>query len=306
MMKYQVNGRDLYLHIAKTKQKAVLFRYAIKAPCVILSLPRQVANFSHPLTTPRSGVEEGYNAKRPLSRILQPLQMLLATNHLREIALICVQKKIDSRNQILLQAVGGAPVDKVGPFILCLRAFREILQTEVRHFTGALAQLNLPPRHVAIDEHVPLLGKKACARTNDKHSARCLLQAASLFREFAVIQEFREFVFAHEGKHRIIAQIARAEGPDGAPGQVNLFRAQYDLRFERAHQLLFNFLFKAARITLHANHDTPGPDGRFQTLADSIPPRFAAIARVRHAHKWVLIVSRDVRLRHSSSKADSI
>ena len=71
--------------------------------------------------------------------------------------------------------------------------------------TSALALLDLPPRHVAIDEQVPLLDKKGCACADDEHSARCLLQAASLFREFALVQEFYEFVFAHEGKHRIIA-----------------------------------------------------------------------------------------------------
>src|ERR1035441_3823196 len=190
MLKDQVNGGDLYHHVAEAKQKAVLFRHAIKAPCVVLGLAWQVANFFHPLSAPRSGIEEGHYAKRPVRRILQSLQMLSASDHLGHVALICVQQKINYWNQIFLQAVGDAPVDKVGPLILCLRTFRAILQTEVRNFTGSLALLDLPPRHVAIDEQVPLLGKKGCARANDDHSARCLPQAASLFRELALIQEF--------------------------------------------------------------------------------------------------------------------
>src|ERR1700687_5107531 len=303
ILKYQVNGWDSYLHVAEAKQKTILFRYAIKAPCVVLGVPRQVADFFHPLSAPRSGIEEGHYAKGPVRCILQPLQMLRPGDHHGQIALICVQQKINLWNQIFLQAVGDTPVYKVGPFILCLRAFRAVLQTEVRHFTGALALLDLPPCHVAIDEQVPLLSKKGCARANDEHSAQCLPQAASLFRELALIQEFREFVLAHEGKHWIIAQITRAEGLNGALGQVTFFSAQHDLRLQRAHQLSFNLLFKAAGIALHTNHETPGPDAGFQTLADRIPTRFAAIPRVRHAHQGILIVIRDVRVRHSSSDA---
>src|ERR1035438_4676948 len=113
MLKYQVNGWDLYLHVAEAKQKAVLFRHAIKAPCVVLGLPRQVANFFHPLSAPRSGIEEGHYAKRPARRILQSPQMLRPGDHLGLVAPICVQQKINSWNQTFLQAVGGAPVDKV-------------------------------------------------------------------------------------------------------------------------------------------------------------------------------------------------
>src|SRR3984893_18315640 len=127
MLKYQVNGWDFYLHVAETKQKAILFRYAIKAPCVVLGLPRQVAHFFHPLSAPRSGIEEGHYAKRPVRRILQSLQMQSPTDHLGQIALICVQQKINIWNQIFLQAVGDTPVHKVGSFILCLRAFRAVL-----------------------------------------------------------------------------------------------------------------------------------------------------------------------------------
>src|ERR1035438_6524176 len=194
MLKYQVNGGYLYLHVAEAKQKAVLFRYAIEAPRVVLGFPRQVAHFFHPLSAPRSGIEKGHHAKRPVRRILQPAQMLHPGDHLGLVALICVQQKINFWNQTFLQAVGDAPVDKVSPLVLCLRAFRAILQTKVRNFTGWLARLDLPPCDVAIDEQVPLLSQKGCARANDKHSARCLPQAASLFREVALIQEFREFV----------------------------------------------------------------------------------------------------------------
>src|SRR5260370_4551777 len=92
ILKYQVNGWDFYLHVAEAKQKAILFRYAIKAPCVVLGVPRQVADFFHPLSSPRSGIEEGHYAKRPVRRILQSLQMLRPAARLGQIALICVQK----------------------------------------------------------------------------------------------------------------------------------------------------------------------------------------------------------------------
>src|SRR3984893_5067512 len=160
MLKYQVNGWDLYLHVAEAKQKTVLFRYAIKAPGVVLGLPRQIAYFFHPLSAPRSGIEEGHYAKGPVRCILQPLQMLRPGDHLGLVALICVQEKINSWYQVFFQAVGDAPVDKVGPLILCLRTFRAILQPKVCNFAGPLALLDLPPCHVAIDEQVPLLGKK--------------------------------------------------------------------------------------------------------------------------------------------------
>src|SRR6266536_3221302 len=192
MLKYQVNGGDLYLHVAEAEQKTVLFRYAIKAPCIVLGLPRQVAHFFHPLSAPRSGIEEGHDAKRPVRGILQSFEMQGAGYHFRHIALIGVEQEINSSNKDFLQAVGDAPVYKVGPFILCLRTFRAILQTEVRHFTGALALLDLPPRHVAIDEQIPGFGEKSCARTNDEHKARCLAQAPSLVFEFALVQEVRE------------------------------------------------------------------------------------------------------------------
>src|ERR1700694_5172816 len=163
MLKYQINGWDLYLYVAEAKQEAVLFRYAVKAPCVVLGFPRQIAHFSHPLSAPRSGIEEWHYPKRPVRCILQSLQMPRPGDHLGLVALICVQQKINSWNQPFLQAVGGAPVDKVGPFILCLRAFGAVLQTEVRNFTGSLALPGLPPLLVAIDAQGPLLGKEGLA-----------------------------------------------------------------------------------------------------------------------------------------------
>ena len=117
--------------------------------------------------------------------------MLRAVIILGTVALIGVQAENRSfENSCFLQAVGGAPVDEEGPLVLRLRAFCAILQTQVRHLTGSLALLELPPRHVAIDEQVPLLRNKAGARANNKNSARCLLQAVSLFRECALIQKF--------------------------------------------------------------------------------------------------------------------
>src|ERR1700676_1732685 len=127
MLKYQVNGWDLYLHVAEAKQKTILFRYAIKAPCVVLGVPRQVADFFHPLSAPRSGIEEGHYAKRPVRRFLQSLQMQCPTDHLGQIALICVQQKINIWNQMFLQPVGDTPVDKGGPFFVLRRAFGAVM-----------------------------------------------------------------------------------------------------------------------------------------------------------------------------------
>src|ERR1700687_5668854 len=98
MLKYQVDGWDFYLHVAEAKQKTVLFRYAIKAPRVVLGLSRQIAHLFHPLSAPRSGIEEGHYPKRPVRRILQSLQMLGPSDHHGQIALICVQQKINLWN----------------------------------------------------------------------------------------------------------------------------------------------------------------------------------------------------------------
>src|ERR1700690_2960141 len=102
MLKYQVDGWDFDLHVAEAKQKTVLFRYAIKAPRVVLGLPRQIANLLHPLSAPRSGVKEGHYAKWSVRRMLQTLQMLRPADHLGLVALICVQQKINSWNQVSL------------------------------------------------------------------------------------------------------------------------------------------------------------------------------------------------------------
>src|ERR1035438_2240467 len=102
MLKHQVNGGDFNLYVAEAEQKAILFSDAIEPPCVVLGIPRQVANFFHPLSAPRPGIEKGHDAKWSVRRILQSLQMQCPSDHLRQIALICVQQKINLLNEIFL------------------------------------------------------------------------------------------------------------------------------------------------------------------------------------------------------------
>ena len=52
-------------------------------------------------------------------------------------------------------------------------------------FASPLALLNLPSRHIAVNEQVPLFGDKGCARANYEGEARCLAQTISLFCQLA-------------------------------------------------------------------------------------------------------------------------
>src|SRR5882762_9133568 len=64
MREHQIHGRNLHPPRSETKQQAVFLWNAIKAPCMIGLVLRQIANLFHPVSAPDARVEIRDHAKR--------------------------------------------------------------------------------------------------------------------------------------------------------------------------------------------------------------------------------------------------
>src|SRR3954469_20870534 len=95
MLKDEVDRWNLDSFVAEPKQQTVFFRNAVEAPCIVLDVSWKVADFLHPLTTPRPGIEERNYTKRSGSRIRQPATEIRSRDQLRSILLVRIKEEVD-------------------------------------------------------------------------------------------------------------------------------------------------------------------------------------------------------------------
>ena len=133
--------------------EAVLLGHAVEAPAVVHLFARQVADFLHPLASPRSRVEERNDAEGFPSRAFQALPHLRVGNHFRLVATVRVNPELDASalHQLVLVAVDDVPVVEVTSFILHRGTVLVVVDAERLHFVSAEALLNLPASHVGVN-----------------------------------------------------------------------------------------------------------------------------------------------------------
>src|SRR6516164_267594 len=240
MREDQVDGWNLHAHIAETEQQAVLFRNTVKAPCVVLHLSRQIADFFHPLAAPRTWIEKRNYSKRPGRSAPQTFGMLCSCDHLRLVALVRIEQEVELRKEAILVAIGRSPIYKEGALVLERRPFVEVGQAEVADLACTLPLLDLPPRQVAVHQQVPFIGEERCPSTNYEHQAGSRLQFPAFLAELALVKEFRELIVVHEAENGIVAQIASGQSHDRAFGKVAIFDTQDRLGVETGGKAGFN------------------------------------------------------------------
>src|SRR5271168_2318297 len=139
--------------VAETENQAVFFRDAIEAPREILSFAVQIANFLHPLTAPRPGIKKGNYSKRAARCGVEAGQKHLPCHHLRSVAFVCIEVEIETLEQLLFKAVGGAPVDEECTLVFQRGRISEVIGAQVPDFAAPLALLNFPASHVRVNQN---------------------------------------------------------------------------------------------------------------------------------------------------------
>ena len=131
---------------------------------------RQIANFFHPMSAPRPGIEIGNHAEGGVRRFLQSFPHRAPGHHLRGRA-VRIEKEVDSRQKFLLEKVCSSPVYEECPLIFQAGAFPEILAPQIGYLMAALASLNFPPRHVGIYQKIGLRTDQGGADANHEQQA---------------------------------------------------------------------------------------------------------------------------------------
>src|SRR5450756_689191 len=144
MFEHEIDGWQFYGAVAEAEQQAVFFGDAVEAPGVVRSFPRKIANLFHPLSAPGARIEERNHAERASHGLPQALEHGGRRNHLRSRSGVSVEDEVGSSKDLLLEPVGGAPIEEIGTLVLEGGTFGEVLKAEVGDFILSLPELYLP------------------------------------------------------------------------------------------------------------------------------------------------------------------
>lgn len=109
------------------------------------SVARQIADFLHPVTAPRAGIEVGYDAKRTASGLRDGGTTQISADRFGRVRLIGVEQEINFRQKQFLQAIRRAPPREESAFVFCC----EIVPSEKKllhtvYIVSIVTQLLLP------------------------------------------------------------------------------------------------------------------------------------------------------------------
>jgi len=225
----EVHGRRLDANVAKAQVDTVLLGHAIKAPRVVVGPVRQSAHPPHPLATPYAGIEVRNEPKRGMGEVTQTRAEGLPRHHMRRACGVRVEIEVDAAIQRRLMSVRNTPLHEVASLVLTEDVLAPIVLFVVRH-AGTISALDLPTRHVGIDEKVTGADKRR-SDTIDEHPA-CLRRNLGLrLGEKRRVDEVGHGAVVHVAAHAICREIschetgelvARIEYARRVDGQVGL------------------------------------------------------------------------------------
>lgn len=132
--------------------EAVLLRHAVEAPPVIGLRGVQLADLLHPLSAPGGRVEERNHPERARHRLLDSSQEGIPVDELRPVGAMGVQPVVDPVEEAILVAVADSPVVEIAALVLQRNGFGAVVYAQGPHLMAAEALLELPARHIRIDQ----------------------------------------------------------------------------------------------------------------------------------------------------------
>ena len=137
---------------------------------------------------------------------MQRGEKLFARDHLGNGTVVGVQIKIEFAEELLLEAVGGAPVNEEGALVFQGGALVAVVRAEVADFVAALALLNFPAGHIGIDQEVMRRGEQRSSGADDENNAAGFGDLALGVVQEAGIEEIGDFDLIHAAEDGIIGE----------------------------------------------------------------------------------------------------
>src|SRR5712691_4529900 len=167
MLKNEVDCGNFDHYIAELEPEGVLFGNAIEAPCIVWRFGIQTTDFSHPLPTPRTRIEERNYAKRPGSSQFERGAESIAGDHLRRVGVCRIEQKINRTEQFLLNPVSDSPVEKVAPLVAQTGRIMSVRDCQIEDFVPSLPLLDFPTGQIGINENVGIWINQRRASANN-------------------------------------------------------------------------------------------------------------------------------------------
>ena len=83
---------------------------------MVWNIAGKIADFFHPVPTPRPGIKIRNNPEWTTHNCLETIADAISTHELRSVA-VSIQKEIGFGEQLLLEPISGAPIHKKGSFV---------------------------------------------------------------------------------------------------------------------------------------------------------------------------------------------
>src|SRR5439155_25034800 len=130
--------------------------YAVEAPCVVRCTLRKITHSLHPVSSPWSRIEVRHYAEGPPYRLSHRFTKRFTTNHLRHARVIRIKQKIGQRKLLLLQTVSRSPLREESAPVFLRETSLSVVATKIAQFKAPVPELDLPPGHIGIDEHIAI------------------------------------------------------------------------------------------------------------------------------------------------------
>ena len=200
----QIHCRNLDIRIVEPQIQRVLFRNAVKRPCIILCGRIEIAVFLHPLAAPDTRVKIRHKTERLVHRLFQSIAELIAGDHLRIIRLVRINQIIDGIEDPDLKQIRHPPFHKVTALEFAQNIIIGIRAVIVAH-SCTVAHLNLPACHIKEHAEVPCPKERRTHAVYEDQPGRIFKRLlCGLY--FFVIEECLHGAAVHMAEDTVIGQ----------------------------------------------------------------------------------------------------
>jgi len=129
----------------------------------------------------------------------------VAVDHARSVREVEVEEEVDLAEDLVAQAVGDAPVEKIGVLVEASRRVAEIFEAEIDALVQSLSSLQLPPRDAEVEEHVGIWENIPPAGADDEDESDGLLDLVAEGFETLRVEVVRDGEGSHKGEDGVVA-----------------------------------------------------------------------------------------------------
>ena len=222
MQEHHVGRGNFKAEIAEAKQQAVFFGNTIEAPRVVGGVSGEIERFAHPLPAPWAGIKERNQTQGRVHGTIEGVAKDLARKQLRSVGNIGVEHPVHARQQGLLEAIGGAPVQEEGSLVLLRRRRRQIVEPEIADTPGTLSCLDLPASHVGVDQAVGIGCEQGSPGSEDEDGPRGAAHAELDRLRQRLVEEVADVCRADASEDGVLGEVGGKLGFDRVGWAIGL------------------------------------------------------------------------------------